>query len=383
MREVQAPVIPILGRWIRETPGTISLGQGVVSYGPPAAALEAARAFGSDAGDHLYGPVEGDPGLVEALAAKLAAENRIAVDAHSALVVTAGANMAFMNAVLAIADAGDEVILQVPYYFNHEMAVRMAGCRPVPVPTDEGYQLVPGQIAGAITPRTRAIVTISPNNPSGAVYPEAVLRQINALCRARGIYHIHDEAYEYFVYDGARHFSPGSVDDAAPYTISLFSMSKAFGLASWRIGYMVIPAHLSGAVSKIQDTVLICPTRIAQRAALAALGVGRAYCDQHVSQLSAIRRTVYRRLAEVAAICDAPEADGAFYVLAGVRTLLGSMTVAERLVREHRVAVVPGEAFGMTDGCHLRVSYGALDAATMEEGLDRLVHGLTAIVKGR
>src|SRR5258706_8114174 len=111
--------------------------------------------------------------------------------------------MAFMNAVLAITDPGDEVILQTPYYFNHEMAVTMAGCRPVLVPTNDHFQLQLDRIVEAITPRTRAISTISPNNPTGAVYSEVSLREVNRLCRERGLYHIHDEAYEYFVYESS------------------------------------------------------------------------------------------------------------------------------------------------------------------------------------
>src|SRR5262249_9123741 len=150
---------------------------------------------------------------------------------QSRLVITAGGNMAFMNALLAIADPGDEIILQAPYYFNHEMAVTMANCRPVLVATDANYQLQPDAIAAALTSRTRAVVTISPNNPTGAVYPEAALRAVNELCRRHGVFHIHDEAYEYFVYGGARHFSPGSIPGAGAHTISLYSMSKAYGFA--------------------------------------------------------------------------------------------------------------------------------------------------------
>src|SRR5205807_2533015 len=118
-----------------------------------------------------------------------------------------------------------------PYYFNHEMAVTMADARPVVVKTDENYQLRPDAIRQAITSRTRAIVTVSPNNPSGAVYGEAALREVNELCRSRGLYHIHDEAYEYFTYEGARHFSPGSITGAQGHTISLYSLSKAYGFA--------------------------------------------------------------------------------------------------------------------------------------------------------
>ena len=125
--------------------------------------------------------------------------------------VTAGGNQAFLNVVLGILDPGDEVILPVPYYFNHEMAITMANARPVLAPTDSDYQLDLGALRSAITPRTRAIVTVSPNNPSGAVYPEGALRAVNALCAEHGIYHISDEAYEYFTFDDARHFSPASI----------------------------------------------------------------------------------------------------------------------------------------------------------------------------
>ena len=125
--------------------------------------------------------------------------------------VTAGANMAFMHAVLAISEPGDEIILPVPFYFNHEMAIQMAGCRAVAVRTDDNYRSDLDAIGRAITNRTRAIVTISPNNPTGAVFPAALLREVNNLCRDRGLYHISDETYEYFTYGSARHLSPGSL----------------------------------------------------------------------------------------------------------------------------------------------------------------------------
>jgi aspartate/methionine/tyrosine aminotransferase len=212
---------------IRDHPGTVSLGQGVVNYPPPSATREAIERFFSVDHHHQYKPVDGIEPLREAIAGKLAAENGIVIGGDSALVVTAGGNMAFINALLAIADAGDEVILQSPYYFNHEMAVTMLGCRAVVVPTNDRFQLDLDRIRAAVTSRTRAIVTVSPNNPTGAVYPETDLREVNELCRAAGVYHIHDEAYEYFTWDGAEHFSPGSIAGAGAHTISLYSLSKA------------------------------------------------------------------------------------------------------------------------------------------------------------
>ena len=169
MQDVQSPIIPVVGEWIRQCPGTISLGQGVVHYGPPEQALARIHDFVA-AGNHKYQPVDGIGPLREALTAKLAEENGIALSEDNALVVTAGGNMAFFNAVAAIADPGEEVILPTPYYFNHEMAVVMLSCRAVLAPTREDYQLDLAAIADRITPRTRAIVTVSPNNPTGAVY---------------------------------------------------------------------------------------------------------------------------------------------------------------------------------------------------------------------
>jgi aspartate/methionine/tyrosine aminotransferase len=379
MAAVQPPIIPILGELIRRTPGTISLGQGVVSYGPPPGALAALAAFPASPHDHRYGPVHGTPALLEAIGEKLAAENRIAAGHGRRVVVTAGGNMAFVNAVLAVTDPGDEVILQAPFYFNHDMAIVMAGCRTVAVDTGAAYQLRPSEIEAAISPRTRAVVTISPNNPTGAVYPETALRQVNELCRARGVYHIHDEAYEYFTYDGVPHFSVGAIETGADHTISLFSLSKTYGMASWRVGYMVIPERLFEAVNKIQDTNLICPPLVSQAVACAALRGGSGYCREKVLDLEEVRALVIRAFDSVGDVCDVPRPDGAFYFLVKVKTSLASLAFAERLILAHRVAVVPGSAFGQRDTCSLRVSYGALDGQTVAEGMKRVVKGIRAI----
>jgi aspartate/methionine/tyrosine aminotransferase len=378
--DVQAPIIPIIGEWIRRNPGTISLGQGIVSYGPPPEALAALGSFPGTADDHRYGPVEGSPDLIDAIQHKLALENGFAPGSDRRVVVTAGSNMAFVNAVLAVTDPGDEVILQAPFYFNHDMAIVIAGCRTVAVATDDQYQLRLDAIRAAITPRTRAVVTISPNNPTGAVYPESALRAVNRLCAEHGLYHVHDEAYEYFTYGDAMHFSPGAIAGGATHTISLYSLSKTYGMASWRIGYMVIPAHLFEAVNKIQDTNLICPPVVSQAVACAAIRAGSAYCRERVLELAEIRLAVLEAFARVADICAVPRPDGAFYCLVRVKTTMDPLALVERLVVEHRVAAVPGTAFGLADGCYLRVSYGALDKETVAEGISRLVSGLRAIV---
>jgi len=381
MTEVQTPIIPIVGDLVRSTPGTISLGQGVVAYGPPKEAIDALAGVTDDLKTHLYGAVEGTSALRQALAAKLRAENGIVVDDATRVVVTSGGNMAFFNAVLAVADVGDEIILQTPYYFNHEMAIGMAGCKAVLVETDAAYQLRIDAIAKAITPRTRAVVTVSPNNPTGAVYPEKALREVNELCRARGVWHVHDEAYEYFTYGDVRPFSPGSIAGSAGHTISLFSFSKAYGFAGWRIGYMVIPAALEEAVRKIQDTNLICPTMIAQAAALGALKAGASYCKAKLRGMAEVREVARRAFAEISTFCAAPVTDGAFYFFLRIDRPLAPLALVERLVKEFKVAAIPGTAFGIDQGCSLRVAFGALEKDTAAEGIGRLVRGLKAIAK--
>ncbi len=379
MDSIQAPIIAVIGSLIRETPGTISLGQGIVHYGPPRAAIEAVRLALDEPATHEYGDGMGLPLLVARITEKLANENGIDVTDGSCVMVTAGANMAFMHAVLATTSPGDDIILPVPFYFNHEMAIEMAGCRAVRVPTDDRYQLRIDAITAALTNRTRAIVTISPNNPSGAVLSESSLREVNAICRARGLYHMADEPYEYFTYGSARHVSPGSFPGAAGHTISMYSLSKAYGYAGWRIGYMVFPEHLASAMIKSQDTILICPTIAAQVGAAAAMDVGRSYCEPHVRELASIREIVLSQLSTLGTLATVPTADGAFYCLMKVNTAMPPLALAERLIRDHKVAVTPGTAFGMTDGCYFRVAYGALQKDTVSEGIGRLVKGLRAL----
>ncbi|MFN6482972.1 MULTISPECIES: pyridoxal phosphate-dependent aminotransferase [unclassified Nostoc] len=388
MQAVQSPIIPVVGELIKNSPGTISLGQGVVSYNPPPEAIEFLSKFLAEPANNLYKSVEGIPPLLTTLAGKLQAFNRIEINGENCIVVTAGSNMGFMNAILAITNPGDEIILNTPYYFNHEMAIAMAGCRAVLVATDENYQLCPEAIAQAITPKTRAVVTISPNNPTGVVYSEAALRQVNQICATHSIYHISDEAYEYFTYNGVKHISPGAFSNSSEYTISLYSLSKAYGFASWRIGYMVIPKHLLVAVKKVQDTILICPPVISQYAALGALQAKEDYLKSHIGALAQpavgiaqVRQLVLDSLNRLQGLCSIIPANGAFYFFLKVHTQMDAFELVKKLIQEHKVAVIPGTTFGIDDGCYLRVAYGALQKDTAKEGIERLVQGLETIVR--
>lgn len=376
---VDTPIIPTIAALVRDNPGTISLGQGVVNYGPPPEALAKLPELMADSQLNKYQGVMGMPPLIEALTQKLLQDNGIAVGADSQIMVTAGSNMAFLNCVLAISDPGDEFILPMPYYFNQEMAIRMCGCVPVCVPTGDDWSLDVQAIAGAITPRTRAIITVSPNNPTGAVYSEVSLTAINQLCADKGLYHFCDEAYEYFTYEGQTHFSPASLPDAAKHTLSFYSMSKNFGMASWRIGYVVYPSHLHDSLNKIQDTNLICAPVPSQLLALEMLKSGRPWVEPKVQALSAVRHDVYAALRTLGDLVQFPDTAGAFYVLMKLPALpadTNPLAFNQSMAAKHKVVTIPGFAFGLTDpskGNFQRLSYGALDAATVTEGVERLV----------
>ena len=379
---VQEPIIPVVARMVRQYPGTITLGQGVVHYSPPDAAIEAARRFGNEPVQHRYGSAQGQPDLLEQIRHKLQTDNGLRLTDDWRVMVTAGANMAFLNALLAIADPGDEIILPLPYYFNQEMAARMIGCVPVGVATRPDFHLDLDALRSAITPQTRAIVTVSPNNPTGAVYSESDLRFVNALCRDHGLFHVCDEAYEYFTWDGLRHFSPASIEGAESHTIALYSLSKAYGMASWRIGYMVYPAQLESAVLKVHDTNLICAPGISQTVASVAMAAGKDWCRPYLENLEKVRDMVLEELQAVHHACGPLRSEGAFYALLRVDSRLDSLTLVERLIRDYGVAVIPGKAFGLDDGCYLRVAYGALEEATARAGIRRLTRGLNEMDLG-
>jgi aspartate/methionine/tyrosine aminotransferase len=383
MDAIQVPIIPAVAELIEAHPGTISLGQGMVGYGPPPLARERVEALWDDPESHKYQAVAGLPELRSVLAEKVRAENGFAVGREHFLLVTAGSNMAFLQALLAIADPGDEVVLLAPFYFNHEMAVGLADCHPVVVPVGEGFQPDLTALESAISGRTRAVVTVSPNNPTGAVYRRDSLLAINQLCAAHGIYHICDEAYEYFVYGENEHVSAGSFPGAAGHTIVLYSLSKSYGFAGWRIGYGVFPAHLEPALMKIQDTNLICPPVVSQLAALGVLEAGAEYCRGHVQELAAVRALVLAEIAPLVRFCRRPPvAEGAMYVFLELDTEQCGFGLTKELVRRFGVAPLPGETFGVEDGCALRVSYGALGRDTVVEGVGRLVRGLEVLLGG-
>ncbi|MEB3334819.1 MAG: aminotransferase class I/II-fold pyridoxal phosphate-dependent enzyme [Cyanobacteriota bacterium] len=394
LEAVQDPVIPRLGELLKRWPGSLSLAQGMVDWGPPpgvALAVGAALAQGGPT-LHRYGATWGEPELLEAVTRKLAVVNGLDLDGALVLATT-GSNMAFAVLAEVICDTGSEVILPLPAYFNHVMAVRLAGG--VPVGVAAGPIPDPATLAAAITPRTRAIVTISPNNPSGVVIPGEVLRAINELCARHGLLHISDEAYEVFVHGGEPHGSPGSHGGAAAHTASLYSFSKAQGMAGWRMGYAAVPQTLRSALAKVLDTVQISPTVISQRAALAALTTDPSWALERLATLRPRRVQLLEAVAawrrEGLPVRLWADPDGAFYGLLVVEapehapgSSLDSDGLMEWLVAEQGVAAVSGLAFGLEipGARSLRLSYGMLDGPALAEALARLGVGLRRLLRG-
>lgn len=375
---VDAPIIPHLAALARRHADPFSFGQGVAFFPPPPAAHAGVEAFWRQSSPHGYGPAAGLDELVEALGAKFTRENGFCgVGDTQRVLVTAGANMAFLTALLAVTDPGDEVLLPLPWYFNHEMAVRIADCTPVGVPPAAGLRPDPAALEAAITPRTRVLVTVSPNNPAGIVYTPAELSALNRIAASHGLWHISDETYEYFLYDGAQHLSPGAPGNA--HTLTLGSFSKAFGMASWRVGYLLAPATLYPALLKVQDTNLICAPHVSQYAALGALAAGPSWPRRHLGTLAthaARLRHALQRLGD--RVLEIVGGEGSLYFLVRLASTLCPVRLAERLVEAHGVVTLPGSAFGLNQGCWLRISFGALSEHGLEQGLDRLVRGLAA-----
>lgn len=388
MQAVLDPVIPRLGELMRRRPDALTLAQGMVSWAPPQGVNLAVQEALAQPGTalHRYNSTWGEPALLELVAQHLTAHHCLDLDG-AALLVSTGSNLAFAALAQVICDPLSEVILPLPFYFNHAMAVQLAGGRVVPVAA--GPIPDPAALEAAITPRTRAIVTISPNNPSGVVIPEAVLTAINHLCAERGLLHISDEAYAPFVHGGVPHFSPGSLGGASAHTASLYSLSKAYGMAGWRMGYAAVPKALEPALAKVIDTFTICPPILSQRAAAAALATDPAWVRERVATLRPLRTQLLEAVScwqgkgLPLRLWAVP--DGAFYGLLVVEGAndasghpLSSDGLMEQLVLEHGVAAVSGSAFGLEipGACVLRLSYGLLSAGELAQALERLGQGL-------
>ena len=353
----------------------ISLGQSVPFFGPPPEMIEAVRDALDNFGPrlHTYGPDAGIPELRYALARKLSAFNGIEVDPESQLLVTPGSNQAFMVTMMAMLEPGDEVAIASPYYFNHHMAIELCGgvVKEIALSEETGFQMRMSDVEDALTPKTRAVVIVSPNNPTGAVYDPDQIETMTRELTERGIYVISDDAYEAFCYDGVRHVNPAGLVGIRDHVIALGSLSKTMGMTGWRVGYIAATADFCRQAVKVQDAMAICAPIISQVAATAALEQMPGYPLGMVPELEDRRRFMERAL-ESAPGLHWQKTAGALFAMIRTDIESGEREVAWDMLERVGVLTVPGSAFGEQWSGFVRVSYGCGPRDRYEEALVRM-----------
>jgi len=337
------------------------------------------------AGQTKYTPSSGTVALKDAIIAKLKRDNGLTYRPNE-IIVSCGAKHSIYNALQALLDPGDEVIVPAPYWVSYPEQVKLADGVPVILQTDESTSFLASatEIEKRITDRTRVVIINSPSNPTGAVYTPEALREISDLCVSRNIYLLSDEIYEKIIYGDSQFISPASFsDDAKRLTLTVNGLSKAYSMTGWRLGYIAGDSHIVAAMGRIQDQSTSNPTSFAQAGAVEALNGSQ-------DEVEVMRKAFEeRRDWIVAALNDIPgirclKPGGAFYVFPNVselygktyrssedttKTITGSDSLAEYLLTEAKVAVVPGSGFG-ADG-NIRLSY-ATSLENIKKGVKRI-----------
>ena len=358
----------------------IGFGAGEPDFPTPDYIVEAAVAACSQPAMHRYTPAGGLPALKEAIVAKTARDSGLQITAANVL-VTNGGKQAVYEALATMLDPGDEVLLPAPYWTTYPEAIRLAGGVPVPVVADEqsGYLVSVGQLEAARTPRTKLLLFCSPSNPTGAVYPPEQVEEIGRWAFDAGLWVLTDEIYEHLTYGGVTAPSmPVVVPELADRCVVVNGVAKTYAMTGWRVGWVVGPADVVKAATNLQSHATSNVANVSQAAAIAALTGDLSAVATMREAFDRRRQTIVSMLREIPGIA-CPEPQGAFYVYPSVKGLLGrpiagrtaqsSAELAELILEEAEVAVVPGEAFG-TPG-YLRLSY-ALGDDDLVEGVGRL-----------
>ena len=363
----------------------IAFAAGEPDFPTPPHVVEAARRAAADPAMHRYTPAAGLPHLREAIAARA---RRDGLDVTAAQVVVAnGGKHALYNTFMALLDPGDEVLVPAPYWVSYPEQIRLAGGVPVPVMTDpaDGYRVTVAQLEAARTPRTRAFVHVSPSNPTGAVLDAAATAAIGAWAVANDLWVVSDDIYRELVYGDAVFTSmPAAVPDLAERTVIVDGVAKAYAMTGWRVGWSIAPPDVATGITTLQTQLCSNVSNVAQAAALAALTGPQDAVDEMRTAFDRRRRTIVAALRGIEGV-ELVEPEGAFYAFPSVRGVLArevtgrrlasSLELADLLLDEARVAVVPGEAFGAEAA--LRLSYALADA-DLAEGVERIARTLAA-----
>jgi aminotransferase len=357
--------------WRARGADVITLGQALPGFAPPALAIAALRAALDEPSSHVYSSDAGTPELRAALAQSLVSLGAD-LDPERQIIITAGGNQAFQLALSTLIVPGDEVVLAAPYFLNHEMAVRSVGALPVEAPAPAARRFAPtwDDIFPHVTLRTRAVVLVSPSNPTGAVIARDELQRIVTACAVRDVIVIVDETYMRFVYDEEPATAvalPGWSDNV----VVVGSFSKSYAITGWRCGYLIAPADAIAEAMKIQDCMIICAPVPVQCAVTVMLEQEPDYPRRWLAELK------QRRDFLVSAFADTPSLDpvapgGGFFVMVKVLGCTDSRATAMELIDKQQVVTIPGRFFGESGEGYLRVSYGAASIDRLHAACERI-----------
>jgi aminotransferase len=382
VRDTLAPPIDAMNAHAAEVRrrgiSVISLGQAVPGFAPFAGALQAARQALDEPDTHSYSADAGLPALRVAVAERLGRDNGLVIDPDSQLLITAGGNQAFMLALLTLLEPAEGVLLPSPYYLNHAMAVSITGGTPIEIPLSEasGFQLRLEDVEPFLDHGARALVLVTPSNPTGAVFDPVELERIARAAMARGITLITDETYQHYLYEGARHFSLASLPELRPHVITTGSFSKTFCLAGWRLGYLHAEAPFVREALKVQDSMVICAPVIGQKALLGALREPPEELARRCDMLAQRRRLLLERLTGMPQLHWEPTF-GSLFAFVRVEGCTDSTAFAHDILERAHVVTTPGRAFGSSWESYLRLSYGTVDLPDLEEACRRLARYLS------
>ncbi|MCA2620475.1 MULTISPECIES: pyridoxal phosphate-dependent aminotransferase [unclassified Microcystis] len=340
--------------------------------------IKAAAKKALDEGKTRYGPAAGEAGLRKAIAEKLLRDNQLAYNADN-VIVTNGGKQSLYNLIMALIEAGDEVIIPAPYWLSYPEMVTLAGGTSVIVNTslENQYKITPEQLEAAITPKTKLFVLNSPSNPTGIVYTPEEIAALAKIVVEKDILVVSDEIYEKILYDGAIHRSIASFGpEIFQRSIISNGFAKAFSMTGWRVGYIAGPVEIVKAMTNIQSHSTSNVCTFAQYGAIAALASSQDCIEEMVKAFSERRQYILERVRAIPGL-DCPTPNGAFYVFIDIsQTGLKSGDFCQKLLESQKVAAIPGIAFG-ADDC-IRLSY-ATDLKTIEKGFDRLAQFISTL----
>ncbi|MEN8210347.1 MAG: pyridoxal phosphate-dependent aminotransferase [Thermodesulfobacteriota bacterium] len=361
-----------------EIDGVINLGIGQPDFDTPLHIRDAAKKA-LDQGYTRYPPASGFPDLREVVAEKLERENKIKADPDSEIFISVGAMQGIFNVMLHIIEQGDEVLVVDPGY-DYYSQIRLFGGVPVRVPAKEEnkFKIDPEDIKKAITPKTKLMILNTPSNPTGALFDREILEDIAKLCKEHQIMVLSDEPYEHIMFDNNEHVSIGSFDGMKDLTISIYTLSKSYAMTGWRVGYVVANKAIIDEMEKLMEHMVSGVTAVAQRAALAAISGSQVCVEQMVERYAQRREIIYNGLNSIEGIsCIKPEST--FYVFPNISSFgMSSWDFAKYMVKEHKVALVPGSIFGENGEGFVRISF-ATSSRNLELALDKIKKGVAAL----